>query len=237
MADPNFLINTRKHLRTRVTEAYKKKDSYITYSTIDRARTRAILLDILDKLNTLNPDIQKLKWAAKEDISELNWDLSKSDDYNSNLRECLILLEDRPVPKNSSIDIARSLLKSPVAPLPKFSSTDEEDFTSFLIQFEDTVSRFSYPEYDKLLLLKQQLSGSALTLVNSLEANKNSYSEAKSLLESAFASPVSQKFKVIKQISEMKLSINGDLFEYISKIRKLSESVNSLDITSESFMR
>ena len=66
----------------------------------------------------------------------------------------------------------RSLLKSPIAPLPKYTGTYEEDLERFFNEFEDTLSKFNYPDYDKLLLLKQQISNRALTLVNSLEASK-----------------------------------------------------------------
>ena len=46
-------------------------------------------------------------------------------------------------------------------------SADGEDLTRFFSEFEDTISKYHYSEYDKLLLLKQQLSGKALILVNS----------------------------------------------------------------------
>ncbi len=133
--------------------------------------------------------------------------------------------------------MAQGLLKSPIAPLPKFLSRDGEDLNRFLTQFEETINRFSYPEYEKLLLLKQQISGRALLLVDSLEADKQSYTQAKILLQSALASPDTQRFNTIKQISEMKLTYENDPFEYISKMRNLTESVKNLNIDAESFLQ
>ena len=93
------------------------------------------------------------------------------------------------------------MLKSPVSPLPKFASKEGEDLHKCFFQFEETLSKFSYPEYDKLLLLKQQVSGRASILLNSLESDKQNYAEAKKLLTDALASQGVRKFNVIKQLS------------------------------------
>ena len=138
---------------------------------------------------------------------------------------------------NSSIDNARSLLKSPIAPLPTFKGKENEDLERFLNEFEETTSKFNYAEYDKLILLKQQLSGRALTLVNSLEADKQGYSHAKQLLTSALACPDTRKFSIIIQLTQLKLDLKSDPFEYMSKIRLLHESARKLDIDRDYFLQ
>ena len=41
--------------------------------------------------------------------------------------------------------------------------------TKFIYQFEEIVNKYSYSEYEKLILLKQQVSARALILTDSLE--------------------------------------------------------------------
>ena len=130
-----------------------------------------------------------------------------------------------------------SLLKSPIAPLPKYCSTEDEDLERFFSEFEDTLSKFNYPDYDKLLLLKQQISGRALTLVNSLEADKRGYVHAKELLLKAFASGDTQKFNVIHQLSELCLDKGDDPYEFISKVRLIIERVRKLNVDVDTIIQ
>ena len=188
-----------------------------------------------EELQTLNEKIQSTSFAEHEDEGKLSADIKKCDEYFDRIQECLVLLREPAT--QSNVDLARSLLKSPIAPLPTFRSEEGEDLVKFLRCFEETTTRFKYPDYDKLLLLKQQVSGRALTLINSLESDRQSYVHAKDLLLLAFASPSTQKFNTIKQISEMKLNYDGDPYQYISKMRNLTESVKTLNIDSEAFMQ
>lgn len=81
--------------------------------------------------------------------------------------------------------------------------------------------------YEKFVYLQRQLSNEALTIVKSLELAHQNYECAKDLLQRAFASPTTQKYRVIKQLSELKLSFTDDPYEYISKMCLLSESFSS----------
>ena len=130
--------------------------------------------------------------------------------------------------------IRREVSLSPIAPLPKFTSGEEEDLNRFFLQFEETISKFSYPDYDKLLLLKQ-VSGRASILLNSLEADRQSYAHAKEL--TALASPETQRFSIIRQLSEMKLSVDSDPFEYISKMKYIMEGVKKFNMDADAFLQ
>ena len=143
------------------------------------------------------------------------------------LQTCLSILECESN-ANSSDDTARSLLRSPIAPLPSFYSKEGEDITKFFLHFEDTIAKFKYTASDKFLILRQQIQGRGLILLDSLEANKRSYEGAKKLLTKAFASTDVSIFNVLKKVSEMKLNYGDEPFEYISKIRILTESVETL---------
>ena len=86
-------------------------------------------------------------------------------------------------------------------------------------------------------MLKQQLSGRALVLIDSLEIRNQTYNEAKNLLNSAFASRDVQVFKTIKNLTEIKLKVNDDPYVFVSKMKNLTEFVTSLNITSEQFLQ
>ena len=126
----------------------------------------------------------------------------------------------------------QSMLKSPTAPLPTFASSEGENLIKFFKQFEETINRFHYSDYDKLILLKQQVKGRAATLLNSLEVDNQPYDVAKNLLIDALASPALQKFQTLKLLSELKLDFNTDPFDYIAQIRTIQESFKNLTISN-----
>ena len=132
----------------------------------------------------------------------------------------------------SSIPV-HTLLKRPVAPLPGFESKDGEDLSRFFLQFEETIARYNYPDYDKLLLLKQQVSGRAKTLLKSLDIDKQGYNQGKEILCKALVSLATQTYNVLKQLSSMNLDDCDDPFDYISKMRSITERFKTLNITVE----
>ena len=157
-------------------------------------------------------------------------------DYQCKIRECIALLKhisdastsaQSPNSNTNPLDITRSLLKQPIVPLPKFSGSDNVDLMKFLHEFELTTSKYNYPDRDLLLLLQQQTSGRAITLLNALEADKQSFDEAKKLLIAAFASLELRMFNAIIRLTKLKLGIQYDSFEFISKVKMLGESMRS----------
>lgn len=138
---------------------------------------------------------------------------------------------------NPVINVQRSQLKNPIAPLPTFTSKSNECIEKFLKEFELTTSTYNYPDRDRLLLLKQQVSGRAKLLLDSLEIEKQSYQEARDLLLRALDSPSQRKFNVIKRISEIKLSYGTDPFTYIGEMKALMESVKSLKLLVDDFLQ
>ena len=194
-----------------------------------------------DVLDTYANDIVKLNDAIHDNLITTNDMVSEEEyercqEYKDKITRCLtsLRLATTPIPAHTNSHNSNpSLLRSPIAPLPRFTSADGEDLTRFLIEFEDTLSKYNYSQYDQLLLLKQQLSGRALTLVNSLESDKQGYKHAKSLLVEALASEEVQTFNVIKQLTELKLPLKAEPFEYISRVRLLSESVKKLDVKEQ----
>ena len=74
------------------------------------------------------------------------------------------------------------------------------------------------------------MSNEPLVLVKSLEAGNETYESAKTLLQQAFASRLSQQYEAIRRLSEMKLLAGGDPYKYVDDMRLLTESFNSLQV-------
>ena len=117
--------------------------------------------------------------------------------YTDKIYDILGKLEELSFSSQSSNSL-NTMLKSPNAPLPTYSSKEEENLIKFFNQFEETTKRFAYSDYDLFLLLKQQVSGKGSSLLNALDVSEHSYPIAKALLIEALASTETQKFNVIK---------------------------------------
>ena len=230
-----LLVNSRAYIRKRVTERHNSKHNFCEWSKVKRDQVREELLEHLSELRNYDQEIQAQKWDEKEDESWLNDEFDACDRYSEKIRECVALLKECVATPSTSIDQACSLLKSPTAPLPKFKSQEGEDLLKFFKDFEGVTSMFNYSDYDRFILLKQQISGRALILLNSLESDKQGYSHAKDLLTSALATKDIQIFNVIQQLSEMKMNYDTDPFEYVSKMRNITETVERLDLKRDSF--
>ena len=228
------LIGERKQLRKRISVAFSKRAEIANMPEIECFENLRIFSEYSSSLKNINSRIDNIT-----DIVISDDEYSLRLDYENKLLSCIANIEyklgSNGQPRND--DSARTLLRSPTAPLPKFSSCEGEDLSRFLIEFEDTIGKFTFSDYDKLLLLKQQVSGRALTLINSLESDKLGYKYAKELLTEALASPDIQICDSIRQITELKLKSNTDPFEYISKVRLLTESIRKLKISEEHFLQ
>ena len=241
MSSLQFLVNSRKYLRSSATRVFNDKDRLSSYDAVAKQ-------NLIGKLNKLTLDladfdskILNLKFDVDDPkVEDFDKEMRCCEEYQDNILTCLTLLnitEDVVNAGNTSasssgpvMPIAKSLLKSPTAPLPTFASGEGESLELFFNSFEETLGKFQYTNYDKLLLLKQQISGKASFLIDSLDPDKQSYNEAKALLMQAFATTDIQKFNIVKQLSEMSLNFDDEPFCYMATMRKIKSAVIQLDI-------
>ena len=237
MSELKVLVNKRKVIRKKVTDAFNQSDTYSTFSESQKISENAVLLSYKKALIGVDTYIQNLKFSSEDiDEAQLEVELSSCQDYQDKIESCLPLLASKPANANN-FDVARSLLKQPTAPLPKFGSSGNEDLLSFFIEFENTTGAFKYPDRDLLLLLKQQVEGRAKLLLGSLEADKQTYADAKNLLINALALQETRKFQAIKKLTQLKLVPGSDPFKYISNLHTIHESVRVVGITSDDFLQ
>ena len=234
----NYLVARRKNIRASVTRICNDSDSFPGYDINARNMLSNKLKDLRVRLEELDPKIAELKFQAAEDETVLNNEYSDCENYEDNIRECLTLLADvsaYTVPVVSS-DGPRSLLKSPQAPLPVFNSQPGESFEVFISNFEETTSKFKYTDYDKFLLLKQQIHGKALFLIDSLEPGSQTFNKAKDLLSSALASRPILIANILNQLIELKLGYNNEPFKYMSDMQKIKQTFEKLTISTDEIL-
>ena len=117
--------------------------------------------------------------TSKAGYLEFNWDeeLGRCFEYDDKICTCLAILDcitGTPNSLNTS-----GLLKIPQVPLPKFHGHADETLSKFIREFEQIIQKFNLSNYDKLLLLKQKIVGSALAVVESLESINQTFTDAK----------------------------------------------------------
>ena len=234
-----YNVSARSRIRANVTRIHGNRGNFSLFEESERNAQKLKIETASSQLQIYNEKIAIEKFSGDEvDKTALEEELKSCEEYSDKICECLSLLVAPP--RTNSVEmrsIAQSLLKSPTAPLPTFSSTPGENFELFLDQFEETISKFNYTQYDKLLLLKQQISGRALFLIDSLESNRQTYTDAKALLQKGLASVPVQKSNIIKQMSELKLDEKDEPFKYISDMRKIMHAVDNLKIDINDVMQ
>ena len=234
----SYAIAARAQLRSNVTRLHNDRHNFHGYNAQERCSVK-LKLDRLDsELKVANEKIVQFKFSGVTNEADVASELEACELYSEKIVDFLCILQTPlpDTPNGGTVVGVRSLLKSPTAPLPRFSSTQGENLELFLSNFEETLSLYNYTDYDKLLLLKQQISGKALFLIDSLEPDRQTYNAAKELLRDALASIPLQKANVIKQMSNLKLDYKGEPFQYISEIRKIMHAVKNLKITIEDVM-
>lgn len=234
------LISSRGNYRGQVTKIHRDKDNLPLKTREERECISKKLNRLQEELDKLDNIIRELKWEDNSSVeatalAENDKEIDESTKYEDQITECLTIISK--LNSNPVTNTVTSMLKSPTAPLPLFKSKEGEDLTEFFKQFEDTISHFGYTEFDKFLLLKQQISGKASLLLSSLDSSQHKYSVAKTLLQDALASPATRKFNVIRQMTNMKLEYNSEPFEYIGQLNSIHNSIKDLRITSEDILQ
>ena len=188
-------INKRKFIRTQVTKIFNDREDFSQKNRSDLETLKSVLLEYKSQLADLNEQIVGI--SASSESFNFNDYYESCNEYNIKITTCLSIINPL-VSQSSPLEGVITQLKGHSTPLPKFSGKDTEDLYKFINEFEQSIQRFNYSDYDKLLLLKQQLSGRALTLVKSLEPDKQTLFEANKLLNDAFENKIVQTFNTVK---------------------------------------
>ena len=235
MSEMKLEISQRGHLRTRVTKIYNSLSALCNKPKSELLSIKLNLEDIKSKLIELNDKIQG-HYSAVDDSTSLESDFSSSESYD---KKIFIILSEISV-LTSRPDVSsdpKSLLKRPTAPLPTYESKDNQCVEQFIKEFEQTIAPYNYNNRDKLLLFKQQVTGRAALLFESLDLTKRTYDDAKQLLIKALSSKLQQKFSLITRLKDIKLEVNTDPFYFISEMTNIIEGVQALNLEVNDFLQ
>ena len=237
----NFLRKNRGHIRTRLTKIINSSNPDIM-SSEEKYSTLCKLEEISIDLDNLNTSISNALWAkveGEDDQSEMDDEWNQCDEYKDKLSELFTRLKyDTQVNvAGSSRDTfsSQTRLKLPEVPLPEFSNNVGESLQSFLSGFESILNKHNLSSYEKFMFLKKQLKNEPLILINSLDTASQTYEQAKSLLHEAFACTTSQKFRVIADLSKLKMKKN--LYEFVSEMKVIKDRFSTLSINIETILQ
>jgi hypothetical protein len=219
-----FLKENRKYLRGKVTRKCNAVVSSLEQFTVEQCSyALSDIKTLREKLDKSNEGILKGLWIHETEDGALNRELESCDKYDDEMASLVRRVESRitsfsnsPLQPTSETPRPNTQLKLPQLPLPEYSHTHGESLERFFFNFENIISKYSLSNYEKFIFLERQLKNEPLTLIKSLQGSQQSYDDAKSLLTKAFASPTTQKYDVIKRLSNLKLCSNGDPYAFVS---------------------
>ena len=240
MSNLQYLKSARGTQRSLVTRIYNECPNIENYDEVKINTLLAKLQRFQAELAISDAKIAEASFSASTLPAEIEQETITCEEYQDKIIEAqtrlnAALRQFAPTvtggAAGAGASAARSLLKSPTAPLPVYYSGEDENLEQFLSNFEETVSKHKYTSYDKFLLLKQQVKGRALYLIDSLDPDRHTYDEARNLLMTALASRPIQVSNIIKQLSSLKLAYGSEPFKYMGEMRKITQAIDSLNIT------
>ena len=121
MSELNYLINSRKFQRKKVTEVFNDKDNFVNKTLTERITLKRQLDEFRGSLKDLDHNIYSQKFLSVSDDSLIEDELEKCNEYKDKIINCSAILDSLESNVSTNIPYSNSnLLKSPTAPLPKF---------------------------------------------------------------------------------------------------------------------
>jgi len=249
--DLDTLTKSRKYVRQRITKFCQKVNTrYPNLDSQQRGIYLETLLSLKNELSDLNKSIFPLYLKAQLAEAEIDRRVAEEESYDDKLLESLARLRTpqsvppvaaTPQPSGESNSNDANLtgrnLKLPRIPLPEFSNNKNENYQKFIRSFEYAVARHNLGEYEKFMYLRGQLSGGPKSLIDSLDVGQQTYTIAKDLLEKAFDRKVNSKQDYIKNLCELKLNKNSDVYSFIGEMRTVLAGFESLGVTIDDVLQ
>ena len=231
-------VNERRYVRSKVTRIFTVVSSDIdSLNEIRRRDYIKKLHDLREELKIVNSKVfQNLNECDDKELDDL---LQGEEEYDYKITLALATLDpmvesnnNNSVHNSSSVVNLSSAnkLKLPTIDLPTFSNEKTECLEQFFHAFESVLDKHNLSDYEKFMYLKGQVHKSPKSLINSLDSTEQSYKAAKKLLNDAFASPLTQRYKTIEKLSQLKMHLNTDVYEFISEVRNIISSIKIMSI-------
>ena len=233
MAPIETLLAERKYVRARITKIYNKVT--IEFASLTAERKTYYYERMIELKTDIREVTRKINQLCTEDLENgMEPELEEEEVYEERVASIITLLKPQlgnsQRVNNVEATDSSNKLRLPTVTLPKYSNDSGESFEKFIFAFESIMSKHLLSQYVLLVYLKGQLKNGPLTLVESLEADKQTSIAAKQLLEEAFASPLTQQYEVVQRLSKLRLVPSDDVYQFISEMRSIISSFGSLNI-------
>lgn len=238
--DVKVLTKTRQYVRQRIKKLFNKTiqdaDSGVEMTEQQRSLAKSKIEDLKIEVQKLDKDLMAAMITGGAGDSELDQFSEGCDEYSEMIFQVLSLLHKPPAAVSTESSDSPHYLKLPNCPLPVFSNDDDELLESFFYNFESIIRKHRLNTFEKFIMLKGQLRKGPLRLIESVAVNDRNYETAKDVLTQAFASTVTQQYKTISNLSKLKLKIDDDPYTFIGQIRTITNSFQSLKITTDNVL-
>ena len=233
-----ILKKCRRLKRADATKTVNRIDNTINALTEGEVfRYLCKLRDLRTKLEELNNKIFEKMFEAKSTASENEDEYDRCTEYDQSLLFTIAALEVKLSTNLASAKPIINKINIPQIALPEYGNNENEDLAKFFNNFEQIIGKYNLSDYEKFVYLSNQLSNEPLTLIKSLEATKQNYVTAKELLQQAFASTVTQQYHAIQRLTKLNFSSDDDPYQFVSNMRLVIESVNTLEINADIFLQ
>ncbi|KAK7571949.1 hypothetical protein V9T40_014421 [Parthenolecanium corni] len=166
---------------------------------------RSHALDLTEDLMAINKHLSNLKEKEAEGLDLV----SQAKELKRDMEKEAFILEEAakkkaPAPAAEGTSKSTSSVKAPRIKLPVFDGESSEDYRGFVAAIDDVISgEPGMGAVRKWLLLRQQLSGKALTLVKELPTAPETYAVAKRLLDDAYGSEKRAVTKLYQRVQNL----------------------------------
>ena len=243
----DVLTKQRALVRSKITKLGNLVDSSIdSWDSLEKRKHITKAKDLQQEILNFDEQILTISIANGETDQQLEVRSEASEHYTDALLSIITVLEcpasvsSIPSPQSSGASSSRpaGTLKLPPVELPKFANGKDENLSKFLNILDSILDKYSHlSEHQKFLLLQGQLSGAPRILVETLDFDNHTYSEAKDALRDAFDSSAKSTENLIDLLSSLKMGDGEEPYKYIGKFRTITSGAKTLKLSSDDFVR
>ena len=234
----------RKYFRGSLTKLFNKHDDIPSLNLDELHKVEFKINELESMLVLTNAKIQEDLCAQDPPISDNDYVSEKEecDDYTEKLitvriavnKALKLTAQSQPDSGNN----AKSHLQVPKAPLPTYSGKELESIEKFFYNFESVVEKYeNLTSYEKFILLQQQCEGSASILLSAMAKEKQSYTEAKTLLLEALGSKEKITHDAISKLLNLSCPQGKDPIIFVSEVRLIQQSIHELKLDMSSIIQ
>ena len=221
-------------------------------STVFNETSLELIEQICSKVETLKLRLEELDKVVCEQIPDTSFatdyakEAEESEKYDTMIMRIVAFCKGKlataraaqaaPQPAHSAQTAAKPHFKSPNCPLPKYNENlGSLSLLKFLEDFKNITQRYEFSDFEYFCLLKQQIRGRALQLVEALPQKDQSFAKAEALLKAAFASPSALKHESIKRLLSFKRP--PDAYAFATEMKLIMEEIDFHKISIEDVMQ